>query len=302
MSGLEEIWDAEEGDHLNYRVNSWDETYNIGHAGSRGAVNTVRAWLDATDNVNEADHVGCSVLYRVAGSHHKPSVLGQVRVLQMLLERGADPSLGQTCSPLQVVLMSIDAELDLFSGRPRTPDFSNDLARAVADAKRDKVLLLVNAGADVNARNRVGNNPPLTALSLALGTFPLRLVRPHSLEIVATLLRAGASLDSCYDGYSAEEIMQREEVESSMGLSKEMWDAGVCADQWNACKTLIAGLRAAGSWKALERVPRKAVIVLRCLHVRGRATTADPIMKFLCELGDNGVVWNVLSYWSARLY
>ena len=28
MSGLEEIWDAEEGDHLNYRVNSWDETYN----------------------------------------------------------------------------------------------------------------------------------------------------------------------------------------------------------------------------------------------------------------------------------
>ena len=81
-----------------------------------------------------------------------------------------------------------------------------------------------------------------------------------------------------------------------------MWDAGVCADQWNACKTLIAGLRAAGSWKALERVPRKAVIVLRCLHVRGRATTADPIMKFLCELGDNGVVWNVLSYWSARLY
>ena len=35
---------------------------------------------------------------------------------------------------------------------------------------------------------------------------------------------------------------------------------------------------------------------------RGRATTADPVMKFLCELGDNGVVWNVFSYWSARLY
>ena len=38
------------------------------------------------------------------------------------------------------------------------------------------------------------------------------------------------------------------------------------------------------------------------VHSKGRATTADPIMKFLCELGDNGVVWNVLSYWSARLY
>ena len=32
---------------------------------------------------------------------------------------------------------------------------------------------------------------------------------------------------------------------------------------------------------------------------RGRAKTEDPVMKFLCRLGDNGVVWNVLSYWRA---
>ena len=41
----------------------------------------------------------------------------------------------------------------------------------------------------------------------------------------------------------------------------------------------------------------KAVIRLRSLYTRGRATTADPVMKFICELGDNGVVWNVLSFW-----
>ena len=41
---------------------------------------------------------------------------------------------------------------------------------------------------------------------------------------------------------------------------------------------------------------------LPVLYTRGRATTADPIMKFLCDLGDNGVVWNVFSYWPARLY
>ena len=55
----------------------------------------------------------------------------------------------------------------------------------------------------------------------------------------------------------------------------------------------------------MKCLPRKAVIRLRSLHARGRATTADPIMKFLCELGDNGVVWNVLSFWRggrARLY
>ena len=63
-------WDAEE--LSNFRVH-WDDLYNIGYAGTRGAVNAVRAWLDATDNVNEADHVGCPVLYRVASSHHKSS-------------------------------------------------------------------------------------------------------------------------------------------------------------------------------------------------------------------------------------
>ena len=68
-------------------------------------------------------------------------------------------------------------------------------------------------------------------------------------------------------------------------------------ESWDECKALIAGVRAAGSWKAFDRVPRKAVIRLRSLYARGRATTADPIMKFLCELGDNGIVWNVLSFW-----
>ena len=55
-------WDSEE--LSNFRGH-WDDLYNIGYAGTRGAVNAVRAWLDATDNVNEADHVGCPVLYRV---------------------------------------------------------------------------------------------------------------------------------------------------------------------------------------------------------------------------------------------
>ena len=69
-------WDSEE--LSNFRGH-WDDLYNIGYAGTRGAVNAVRAWLDATDNVNEADHVGCPVLYRVASSHHKSSARGQVR-------------------------------------------------------------------------------------------------------------------------------------------------------------------------------------------------------------------------------
>ena len=30
---------------------------------------------------------------------------------------------------------------------------------------------------------------------------------------------------------------------------------------------------------------------------RRRAATADPVMNFLVRLGDNGVLWNVLSHW-----
>ena len=68
---------------------------------------------------------------------------------------------------------------------------------------------------------------------------------------------------------------------------------------WIALKSFLAAVRAAGSWKAFERIPRKKFIVLRALCAKGRATTGDPILKFLCELGDNGVVWKILQYWPA---
>ena len=42
---------------------------------------------------------------------------------------------------------------------------------------------------------------------------------------------------------------------------------------------------------------RKQVLMLRCLATKGRATTTDPVMNFLEQLGDNGVIWKVLSFW-----
>ena len=120
---------------------------------------------------------------------------------------------------------------------------------------------------------------------------------PHSIEIVATLLRAGASLDHCGGMLAGGGLLD------DINWTAEERIAGChIIKPWHECATLIVDFRAAGSWKALERVPRKKVIVLRSLHTRGRATTTDPIMKFLCGLGDNGVVWNVLSFWRARLY
>ena len=42
---------------------------------------------------------------------------------------------------------------------------------------------------------------------------------------------------------------------------------------------------------------RKQVLMLRCLATKGRATTTDPVLNFLEQLGDNGVIWKVLSFW-----
>ena len=77
--------------------------------------------------------------------------------------------------------------------------------------------------------------------------------------------------------------------------------------QWKALKTLIAGVRAAGSWKSFCRNDHKQILRLRSLVARGRArerrTTlraATPrAAKFIVRLGDNGVVWHILSFWRA---
>ena len=59
-------------------------------------------------------------------------------------------------------------------------------------------------------------------------------------------------------------------------------------------------MRAAGSWKAHFRLPHKQILQLRSLVARGRARerlATSRAMKFIVRQGDNGIVWNILSYW-----
>ena len=67
-----------------------------------------------------------------------------------------------------------------------------------------------------------------------------------------------------------------------------------------AIRNLVASVRAAGSWKAHCRLPHKQILRLRSLVARGRtkerlATTRA--IRFIVRQGDNGIVWNILSYW-----
>ncbi len=78
---------------------------------------------------------------------------------------------------------------------------------------------------------------------------------------------------------------------------------------FKAAKALIHGVGAAGSWKKYcrARAPHREILALRSLAMRGsiipyqkrrtRATEWKAAVAFVARLGDNGVVWNILSFW-----
>ena len=62
-------------------------------------------------------------------------------------------------------------------------------------------------------------------------------------------------------------------------------------------KAMVSGVRQHGSYKRYARSFHRDVLVVRGLAQRGKLRTDDPVLHFLARLGDNGVVWHVLSFW-----
>ena len=69
---------------------------------------------------------------------------------------------------------------------------------------------------------------------------------------------------------------------------------------WNEIKALVDGVRRDGYFRYFKlNVPMcKDVLVLRSLALRGRATTASPVLQFVID-SPNEIAWNVLSFWRA---
>ena len=65
---------------------------------------------------------------------------------------------------------------------------------------------------------------------------------------------------------------------------------------WIAMRTIVAGVRREGSWKAYCRVEHKRLIRLRSYLVRGYAETTDARVDRILRL-PNGACWKVLAYW-----
>ena len=77
-------------------------------------------------------------------------------------------------------------------------------------------------------------------------------------------------------------------------------------EQFRKLRVFVDGVIRAGSLKSYLRMAHKEVLLLRGLAMKGymaprRRTRGTAEWKaavaFLARLGDNGVVWNILSFW-----
>ena len=108
--------------------------------------------------------------------------------------------------------------------------------------------------------------------------------------MITKLLRASASLDACNGDKAAEDIIKDQESVRPNFAEDE---------HWRATKRLVAGVRKYGTYKRYMRAPHRDVLAVRGLAQRGKLATRDSVLNFLARLGDNGVVWHVLSFWRA---
>ena len=245
----------------------------------------VLAWLDAGNDVNCN---GGSYSYNLltATAMATPITEANVALARELLRRGADPRLGNNHSYGQWVPL-------------------HAAARGQGPASAEMVALLLDAGADPDALMDDERSP----LAWALSWFPRcgkrTGYRPALRAIIFRLLRAGASLDHCtkktnsyYGGwYSAEEVFQDRERSEGYDLKFDL--------DFIACRELVARVTAAGSWREYIYRPRKQVLALRSLALRGRAyvrreSPDAKIMRFIVN-SPNEVAWKVLGYWRAGL-
>jgi hypothetical protein len=245
----------------------------IGEAASDGDFERVKAWLagdsaTAPRSVNDVDDNGWTLLMNIATSDVMTPE--HVEFARYLISRGA--------------------VLDVKSRETRRTALHFACMRC-SEADAALVSVLVAAGANVSA------NVNLQTIEGETPLFMIQEVSEWTLHMVTTLLRAGTSLD-----YVDREASNR----SFEGHLSHIYNpsAGHDVRHVGAIRDLVASVRAAGSWKAHCRLPHKQILRLRSLVARGRtkerlATTRA--IRFIVRQGDNGIVWNILSFWRATV-
>ena len=253
---------------------------HIADAASRGDLETIRAYFeDDSDGARDVDDIceeetieTVTLLMLAAGGSHQGLSERSVEVARYLLSRGASVD-KRTSETRQTALL-----LTCYSRGGNVAEM---------------ISLLLSAGADPNARNNYHRTP--------LGAH-VRFCGTPSVECVTAMMRAGASLDRVYKEQTFED-----QISYRFSVGEEGPDP---ESSWPKIRALAAGIRRHGSFKRYLREPHREVLALRGLAMRGHlaprgtrrtrgAAEWKAAVAFLARHGDNGVVWNVLSFWRA---
>ena len=253
---------------------------HIADAASRGDLETIRAYFeDDSDGARDVDDIceeetleTVTLLMLAAGGSHQGLSERSVEVARYLLSRGASVD-KRTSETRQTALL-----LTCYSRGGNVAEM---------------ISLLLSAGADPNARNNYHRTP--------LGAH-VRFCGTPSVECVTAMMRAGASLDRVYKEQTFED-----QISYRFSVGEEGPDP---ESSWPKIRALAAGIRRHGSFKRYLREPHREVLALRGLAMRGhlaprgtrrtrRTQQWEAAVAFLARHGDNGVVWNVLSFWRA---
>ena len=245
-----------------------------------------------TYGVNDSDQWGHTLLIACAIGEqlHSSNLLYKiwpqhVALARALLDRGADVNQRVTSAFAFSVNGSTPLHVAAAGGGLASPDL---------------VQLLLDAGADINATNAYGT--PLAMAIHGFGDVPDDPPRHHACrKIVHMLLRAGAqigtqAIDEAFE--QTEDRCFRGEI--GIGSPRAFYCSAESHAHYTAAKEMILGVRAAGSWRAYAKLPRKQVLSLRSLALRGRAKPRDARMTFLVK-SPNEIAWKILEYWRTDL-
>ena len=242
-------------------------------AAKYGNVTAVREWLESGGDANDTDGDGGTLLLRVVGA---PRVISDAHLdmARLLLSHGVDINKSEKDSYTPLHCCAIYPE---------------------QSSRRPLIQLLLDAGANVNARNCDGETPLAIALFLSVWRSPD--YARASLDMITRLLRAGAGLDAIQRDKSAEDMLC-DEGHRYRGTS-----------HYRALEALISDVRAAGStWKGYVRALPKELLRLRSLVARGRARekkslrarTPREIALLFAPSFPNELFWKVMTYWNPR--
>ena len=273
----------EETDLTQHEPNNLPLPWAVGEAAERGDLQAVKAWLARpTSGIDAMDNCQWTLLHHACLA--SPLTADSVALAEYLLSRGASVNHGDA-SVLHCAV-----------------------ARHCISYPTDMVGLLLRAGSHIDARDDEGDSPIAWAMD-AMRSDRSERELTRALECVVQLLRHGASLA---DGFFGLEDGERpRSYEEFIDEQKHYCPDLTSNKHFLECRAIIDGVQTAGSWRAFrddknnpwrayERVPRKAVLRLRSLVARKRATTAEPPFKALFA-SPNEIVWHVLSFWDARI-